>query len=129
MSLRYEIPEYDSPETIQKNTKQAAEWKALAKEVTDSDPEFKRWKTRLWTITWTGAVLAFAGMAYWAYSAYDPNRPYKSSGRHSSPYSAPFIVAGMVLAAGQFVYSKRIKNIGLEVWSRKRDEEFRNQKS
>ncbi|MCF3650537.1 hypothetical protein [Synoicihabitans lomoniglobus] len=128
MSLRYEIPENDADETRRKNTDQAAEWKALAKEVTDSDPGFKRWKIRLWTITWVCAALAFAGMAYFAYTAYNPGLT-RAGGRHVNPYSAPFIVAGMVLAAGQYVYAKRIKSIGLEVWSKKRDEEFRTQKS
>ncbi|GAB5562817.1 MAG: hypothetical protein SynsKO_44640 [Synoicihabitans sp.] len=126
MSLRYEIPEHGSDESRRRNTEQAAEWKVLAKEVTDTDPAFKQWKRRLWTITGICTATVFGIMMYWAVMFYDPDRNYKA---RSHPYSSPFIAAGLVFATGSYIYSKRIKSIGLEVWAKKRDEEFRNQKS
>ncbi len=126
MSLRYEIPSNDPDEIRRQDEAQRAEWKALAAEVTDSDPKFQRWKRRLWIITGVGSLAVFSLMMYWAISFYDPDQHYQA---RAHPYSVPFIAAGLVIAAGSYVYSRKIRSIGLAVWSRRRDEEFRKEKS
>ena len=119
MPIRYEIPSEDREEQARWAAERRAEWESLAMEVTTHDPAFQRWKRIHWGVTWAAAVSAFAALLWVAIDFYNPQRPQH---KHFAP---PFVVASAILGAGAWLYDRRVRKIGIEVWSRKREEEFR----
>jgi len=117
MSLRYEIPD-DDPEQHRKWAKERnAEWELLAFEAMKSDTSFSRWRRTHWSVVWflTIAVFgAFLGMAI----------SYRDSS-HFSPraFGAPFVAASIVVGIGSWLYSKKIRAIGVAEWSRRREKD------
>lgn len=117
------MPKYDRDEDARWNAERRAEWAALAEEVTSSDPVFLRWKKMLWTITWITAGIAFITLSWIAIAIYDP--------KHSKPshFAVPIFAAFAIVGIGAQLEANRVRKIGIEVWSKKRSEEFKKEKA
>jgi hypothetical protein len=118
MSVRYEMPSGDYEERRKQEAAQDEAWKRLAEEATRSDPVFQRWKKRHWTITGVAAFLVFAGTSSIAMIMHDPKRYVYGE------FRAPSVLAGVVLAWGGWIYTQKVRSIGVRAWAAKRSEEF-----
>ncbi|HLP08992.1 MAG TPA: hypothetical protein VK178_12570 [Opitutaceae bacterium] len=117
MSVRYEMPSSDYEERRKQEAAQDERWKTLAEEATRNDPVFQRWKRRHWIFTGAVASLVFASASAITAIMHNPKRYVFGE------FRAPFVLGGAVLAWGGWIYTQKIRSIGVRAWAAKRSEE------
>ncbi|HLP03027.1 MAG TPA: hypothetical protein VK163_13445 [Opitutaceae bacterium] len=117
MFVRYEMPSGDYEERRKQEAAQDERWKTLAEEATRNDPGFQRWKRRHWIITGAVASLIFASASTITAIMHNPKR------YGFGEFRAPLVLGGAVLAWGSWIYTQKVRSIGVRAWAAKRSEE------